>query len=188
MKAFHNDEALKQKYLDRIETHRIADELIKGKGWDGGKGCAIGCTFENYDHFLMEKEWDVPQMLAQFEDVIFEGLPNEESQEWPERFTSAIKVGSDLSKVGPKFLLAILTRCRDQLDQNGIEIVGDAVNQAIKVLYDWVEFGKVDTKAAARAARAVMAAAEAEEAEEAEVAAAYKWLAEKLVKLIGDCR
>ena len=31
-KAFHGDEKIKQKYLDRVKQHRQADALIKGTG------------------------------------------------------------------------------------------------------------------------------------------------------------
>jgi hypothetical protein len=50
MKAFHNDQAIKDKYIARVEAHIKADNLIRGTGWYGGKGCAVGCTLEAYDH------------------------------------------------------------------------------------------------------------------------------------------
>jgi hypothetical protein len=44
--AFHNDQKIKDKYLARVEAHRKADEIIKGKYWENGKGCAVGCTLK----------------------------------------------------------------------------------------------------------------------------------------------
>jgi hypothetical protein len=41
MKAFFNDEKIKQKYLKRVEQHRLADELIQGVTWEDGKGCRV---------------------------------------------------------------------------------------------------------------------------------------------------
>src|SRR5271154_4095105 len=102
--AYHNDEAIKVKYLARVQAHRLADELIQGTGWENGKGCAGGCTLEAYDHNRYETELGIPEMLARLEDCIFEGLTNGKAKAWPERFLSAIRPGADLSLVGWKFL------------------------------------------------------------------------------------
>lgn len=102
--AFHNSHDLKTEKLAQIAAHREADELIKGVGWENGKGCAIGCTLHNYDHDLYESELGIPVMLAHLEDAIFEELPNNDAKAWPEQFLNAIEPGSDLSLVGWKFL------------------------------------------------------------------------------------
>src|SRR5271168_4065880 len=104
MIAYHGDVAVKEKYITRVMNHRLADELIHGVGWEDGKGCAVGCTLEAYDHVRYETELGVPQMLARLEDAIFEGLENGDAKLWPERFLSAIRPGTDLSLVGWKFL------------------------------------------------------------------------------------
>ncbi len=159
MKAFHNDPAIKQMYLDRIAAHRSADELIKGTGWEDGKGCAIGCTFHSYSHEAMEREWDVPQMLAHLEDAIFEGLPNGDSQAWPEQFTNAIPVGSDQSTTGWKFLHWLLTD--SGIEGFNHESVRDAVAQCAEVLVPLMEGKPINVDAAdAAAARAAEAAAD----------------------------
>ena len=179
LKAFHNDVAVKKKYIKRVKAHRIADKLIKGKTWENGKGCAIGCTLEAYDHSLYPIELGIPEMIARFEDCIFEGLPNGKSQEWPERFLKAINVGADLSRVGPKMLLAIVKRRHESLDTKGKALVGSAIEQVIKVLADWVEFGKVDIKAA----KQLMIFESA-----AEYKWMYEWMADKLIELIKKCK
>lgn len=46
----------------------------------------------------------IPRVLARLEDGIFEGLPNEVAKDFPLRFLNAVKVGSDLSLVAPKFM------------------------------------------------------------------------------------
>lgn len=33
-----------------IPSQDEADNIIRGTGWEDGKGCAIGCTLEKYDH------------------------------------------------------------------------------------------------------------------------------------------
>jgi hypothetical protein len=105
MLAFHNDQAIKDKYLTRVRMHRAADNLVKGLGWEDGKGCAIGCTLEAYDHSRYPEELGLPVWLARLEDSIFEHLENGESQAWPESFLEAIKPGADVEPV--RFKLAI---------------------------------------------------------------------------------
>jgi hypothetical protein len=61
MKAFHNDNEIKQKYLKRVIAHQKADELIKGKYWEKGKGCAVGCTIHSGDHAKYETELGIPR-------------------------------------------------------------------------------------------------------------------------------
>lgn len=109
MKSFHNDPKIKETYLRRVVAHRKADEIIKGTYWDNGKGYAVGCTIHSNDHLKYEKELGIPMLLAGLEDGIFESLPNERAKMWPEEFLTAIKVGSDLSEVWPKFAVWLLT-------------------------------------------------------------------------------
>jgi hypothetical protein len=116
MLSYHSDPNVKEKYLTRVRTHREADRLMQGYGyWLDGKGCAVGCTLEyngNRIHARYETELGIPQILARLEDRFFEGLPQENAREWPERFLSAIPVGADLSQVWPKFAIWLLTEHR----------------------------------------------------------------------------
>lgn len=50
MKAFHGKSTIKKEYLDKVSARILADDLIKGKYWEGGKGCAVGCTIHNANH------------------------------------------------------------------------------------------------------------------------------------------
>lgn len=76
MKAFHGDEKIKKKYVDRVKAHAKADEIVKGQYWKNGKGCAVGCTIHSADHAAYQTELGIPQWMARLEDRIFEGLPN----------------------------------------------------------------------------------------------------------------
>ncbi len=105
MLSFHNKQAVKNKYIARVHAHREADRLIKGIGWENGKGCAVGCTLKAYDHARYPLELGLPEWLARLEDAIFENLPNGAALEWPERFLTAIPVGVDVEPV--KHALAI---------------------------------------------------------------------------------
>jgi len=108
MKAFHNKIKIKNMYLDRIDAHFKADEIIKGQYWEGGKGCAVGCTIHGSEHKKYETELGIPRALARLEDTIFEGLPNDIAKTWPADFLKAVPVGADLSKVVWKFLSWVL--------------------------------------------------------------------------------
>src|ERR1700730_14931270 len=103
MRAFHNDPTIKETYLARVRAHAAADELVKGRYWGDGKGCAIGCTIHGDDHTEYEIELGIPVQIAHLEDCIFEALPNGEAKAWPARFLEAIPVGADLSGVWPEF-------------------------------------------------------------------------------------
>lgn len=99
MKTFHGDPAIKERYLARVEAHRQADELVKGATGQGGKGCAVWCTLNAYNHEAYEDQLGIPMGIAYLEDEIFENLPLGQALTWPSRFLEAITVGSDLSKV-----------------------------------------------------------------------------------------
>ena len=81
--AFFGDPAIKAKYMARLEAHAAADNIIQGTGWEDGKGCAIGCTFEDYDHTKYVTELNLPEALGCLEDRIFEGLANAEAKPMP---------------------------------------------------------------------------------------------------------
>ena len=108
MQAFHNDQAIKDKYLNRVLEHQKTDEIIKGVYWQKGKGCAVGCTIHDSDHSKYETELGIPRWMARLEDRIFEGLPNERAMLWPVEFLNAVNVGSDLSKCLRPMLIFIV--------------------------------------------------------------------------------
>lgn len=185
--AYHGDLSIKRKYLARVRAHVKADELIKGRYWKDGKGCAIGCTIHGSNHHDYEKELGIPEAIARLEDLLFEGLDNETAQAWPERFLKAIKPGADLSLVIPRFLYWLLVDPKAGV----IRFAGDYKDVRIAIkkvaeLYKRVIKGKVVTNrdwsvaqegawaaADAAVARAEMEAAEWERAAEAAEVAAW---------------
>jgi hypothetical protein len=116
MKSFFGKKEVKEKYLSRVKAHAEADEIVKGKYWEKGKGCAVGCTIHGSDHFAYETELGIPAWLAYLEDTLFEGMSLEKAKKWPERFLKAIPVGSDLTKVRPKILIFILESTLEKFD------------------------------------------------------------------------
>ena len=90
---------------------------------DKFKACAVGCAvhslnvklgkeYRTSDHSVYEKELGIPEWLAHLEDTIFEGLPKEEAKLWPEKFLSAIPVGTDLEPIKWKFIRAFIIERR----------------------------------------------------------------------------
>ena len=158
MKAFHSDKKVKAVVLKQLRAHEKADEIIKGRYWEDGKGCAVGCTIHSNQHVEYETRFGIPQVLARLEDTIFEGLPNAEAKTWPVSFMSAIKPGADLSRVHWKFLHWTLT---NEGVNPGINhpLVKDAVKRCADLMAD-LAAGKTPTESAAWSARAAASAAE----------------------------
>jgi hypothetical protein len=102
--AFHGDAQIKAKYLARVRAHQAADELVHGTYWQGGKGCAVGCTIHGNNHDDYEKQLGIPVALAFLEDRMFETFTNGKAKDWPEQFLTVIPVGADLSGVIPQFM------------------------------------------------------------------------------------
>ena len=163
MLAFHGKATAKEKYLSRVRQHRKADELIKGLYWQGGKGCAVGCTVHSSDHSAYERELGIPETLARLEDAIFESLPNDEALAWPEAFLDAPEVGADLSMVWPRFALWLLSDSKHGVIRFAGERKGvaDAISGVAALYARWVETGE---KPSADEFEAAAAAAEAAEA------------------------
>ena len=171
MKAFLNDPKVKEKYLNRVQAHFDADEIIQGVYWEKGRGCGVGCTIEGSDHSRYETELGISRVIAKLEDRIFEGLENGESKEFPVKFLKAIKVGVDLSLVVPKFMLWLLSDPKDGVFQyaeteqtkKAIQEVIDLYKKKLKgkevTIEEWTEVRRDTTADTAAAAYAYAAAA-----------------------------
>lgn len=153
--AFNNDPSLKEFVLAQLAEHREADKLVKGQYWENGKGCAVGCTLravslrdgkeiDYSSHALYETSLGIPQIIARLEDRIFEALQNGDSQSWPERFTSAIRPGSDLTMVWPKFALWLLTEEVPQHTKNKRSLA--ALTDVAALYREWIDKSKPSTE------------------------------------------
>ena len=108
MIAFHGKQKVKNKYVARLMAHHKADEIIQGEGWNGSRGCAVGCTLDNYKHKAYETELGIPEGLARLEDRIFEGLPKEKAPLFAIDFLTSINVGANLAPIKWKFCAFLL--------------------------------------------------------------------------------
>src|SRR6267378_614286 len=111
MLTYHGKQELKDQRIAQVRAHRLADQIVKGKYWEDGKGCAVGCTIHSGNHQDYETELGIPVELAYLEDRIFESLPNGEALMWPERFLESIPTGVDLrgTHINKRYVLALLT-------------------------------------------------------------------------------
>lgn len=126
--AWHGDAQFKAAFMGQLAWHREQDALVKGtfeKYEVVGearkfRGCAIGCSAESFakitgkrvghrDHFAVAEMMGIPPQLTYLENHIFENLPHEQSQSWPERFAGAIELGADFTMVWPLYAVWLLT-------------------------------------------------------------------------------
>ena len=134
MKAFHNNPSIKEKYITRLQAHYQADEIIQGKYWENGKGCAIGCTIHSSNHKNYELELGIPKNIAYLQESIFESLPNNLAKQFPLEFLSSIKVGADLKNVKNLFTIWVLTDSKYGVlqyaeDKKIVQDVADAISK-----------------------------------------------------------
>jgi hypothetical protein len=166
LRAFHGDPAVKRKYLARVRAHAKADEIIHGIYWEGGKGCAVGCTIHSGDHSAYETEVGIPRVLARLEDGIFEALPNGDSKLWPGKFLASITPGTDLGMVWPQFAVWLLVdpkwgvfRHSRGSSKAAIQAVADAYQSVVSKTGKSIDWYKLRVDAAdAAAVDAVVAA------------------------------
>jgi hypothetical protein len=133
--SFLGKSELKQKYVDRLQEHRRLEHLTQQVGWKGGKGCAIGCILEAYDHSLFPIELGLPEWLARLIDITFERLPKGDAEQFAEDVLQAIPVGVDIEPVRHKVAIRRLTRLLDTVpksDQSYYQEVINAVQQVIQ--------------------------------------------------------
>ena len=75
--------ATKRKFVARARKHQLADEIIKGRYWEGGKGCAVGCLVHGSSHTQLANELGIPLQMAILIDRLFEGMPLAEAKAFP---------------------------------------------------------------------------------------------------------
>lgn len=111
-------------------------------GWENGKGCAIGCTLEGYDHERYPIELGIPVELAHLEEQIFEGLSNGEAKDFPLEFLEAIPLGADLSGVADRWKIKNLERLLEEqtrLDYSGKTQIIAAIRGALDYLGNYIQ-------------------------------------------------
>lgn len=183
MQAYHNKESVKKKYLARVVAHHKADEIVKGRYWEEGKGCAVGCTVHSDQHGAYETELGIPTWLAKLEDRLFEGVSNKYAVTFPEKFLKAIKPGANLDSIKNEFLYFVVNGTLKHFDHKKCPACKKAIVNVGKALKS-NEMGE-DVWVGLRSAAAAYAAAatKRQQAREKE----YERMATHLLKLLKRC-
>jgi hypothetical protein len=132
MKAFENTPVTKEQLLTQLRGHHAADEIIQGRYWENGKGCAVGCSIHGRDHYQYEKLFGIPYGMALLEDRIFERLPPKLAKEWPLRFSEAVPVGADLNPVLNRFGVWMMQTGLCVSDDPKVKALGEALVEVFK--------------------------------------------------------
>lgn len=152
MLSFFGDAAIKAKFIARMQAHIAADELVQGTGFEAGRGCSIGCTFDDYSHENYPKFLGLPEALARLNDVIFEGLPKASAQKFALDFLRAVPIGVDCSSVLVTTAIARHERALTRLADNKKPYAAQC-RAAIQGVIAWLKSGLPDGSAAESAAR-----------------------------------
>lgn len=191
MITYHGDPAVKEKYLARIRAHRDADNIIQGIGWENGKGCAVGCTLEKYDHDAYESELGIPRWLAHVEDRLFELMSNKDAKEFPVKFLEAcFEKPVDLEQIKIPFLIFVVECAKENFAHNRFSRCLKAIDGVIDALSTGVNLqqARADAYAAYTAAATYDAAAAVYAATYGALKKNVKRVADKLIDLIKEAK
>ena len=108
MLSFNSNPMVKQQRLANLREQRRNGYITQKGGDSPYYGRASTYTVHHLAHSTYELELQIPRVLAQIEDHIFEYLPASRAETFPERFVEATPVGKDLSMVFAKFGMAVL--------------------------------------------------------------------------------
>ena len=170
--AYHGDAALKASVLAQMAEHRKQDQIAQGFYWRNGdgkpfRGCAVGCLTHDPEggHHLYEANWGIPEVLAHLEDSLFESLPVDQAQLWPERFLDAIPVGAHLTNVWPRFAVWLMIDEKwgvaNATDKDDIKHVCGEVARGYQARIDGVPLSATDEDVITAAVRAAWAVRDA---------------------------
>ena len=108
--AYDNDPEIAAQIRAQVQHHYDADEIIHGKYWEDGKGCAVGCIVHSSDHSKFDEIFgEGGEACAYLLDALFESIPNGTAKELPRRFSLAVKSGADMRMVVPQWIYWTLT-------------------------------------------------------------------------------
>ena len=157
--SFNSDPELKARYLEQLEAHAAADEIVQGQYWENGKGCAIGCLVHGHGHEELARMLDIPEGILRLVDRLFESLPNAEAKTFAVEWFRDVPVGADLSLVTNKFLVSVLKRNLELPVVRENTVVREVTEQVI-ALHERVIAGEVVSRGEWQAARAAARATE----------------------------
>lgn len=124
--AWHGEQQLKDKALERLREHRRLDRIAQGKYWTDGRGCLLGCLThrEHKVHESAERLFGIAQRIGYWLEWVFEGLCPEDCEWWVIASAEAIPAGADLSQCHNHLCLWLLR-------ESGLLTITDANRGAI---------------------------------------------------------
>jgi hypothetical protein len=123
MQAFHGEPGLKQDFLDRLQAHAQAGEILnRVHVWDNGRGSPVACMIHDTDLAVWQERTGIPKAVGCALDVVASYLAEPEQVarfvlEWVE----AVEVGQDLRGLAPALIEWLLSDgehgiCRSAVD------------------------------------------------------------------------
>jgi hypothetical protein len=161
MQAFHADPAIKQEFLDRLQVHAEAGEILnRASLWNDGKGGPVACMIHDTDLAVWQERTGIPSAVGSALDIAASYLDDpEQAARFVLEWVEAVEVGQDLGRVAPALIEWLLTD-----SEHGIHRFADdeAVRQMISRVADLhrrAAAGEAPPEAEWRAARAAAMAA-----------------------------
>lgn len=100
--------------LARLARHRAADQIVQGTGYDGSRGCAVGCSLDKYDHaeyarvIIGNDARGTGLQLAKLIDRLHERMPLEDAVQWPARVCDALSQSADTTHALSRWFVWLL--------------------------------------------------------------------------------
>lgn len=210
MLSYNNDSNLKGLVIAEMKRHQEQDQFIKGTYYEEGdkfNGCSVGCTIDSVNkilgkhysfsnHKVLGESIGLPAWLARLQDVLFDGIPDEDGAQFSVDFLDAIPVGVNLEPVKYKFCAFILRENIERvsglsdLDNDLKGMVLKAIRDVLALHEKAIETGEWDSeeaRSAESAARSAESAAwsSAMSAESVE-SSAYKIYAGELINFLKE--
>jgi hypothetical protein len=161
MQAFHGDPAIKQEFLDRLQAHAQAGEILnRASVWNDGKGGPVACMVHDTDLAIWQQRTGIPKAVGSALDIAASHLAEpEQAARFVLEWVEAVEVGQDLGSVAPGLIDWLLTD-----SEHGILRLAEdeAVRQLISRVADLhrrAASGDTPDEAEWRAARTVAMAA-----------------------------
>jgi hypothetical protein len=137
MKAFNNNQELKNELLIELKKHQELDDFRQGQ-WltddknDLGqfKGCFYGCTMQTEVNPIDEfsEKYNIDLWYCYLTEKIFEGLPKEDARLFPYQSIEKIPLGFDFNIFKSQFFKANLTKQKEWItDKNVIEVLDKCI-------------------------------------------------------------
>lgn len=143
MKSYHNNPALQQKALEKLQQALQENRVLQDKNdfysnqyWKEGKGTVIGCISETGELEEIAQQWGIPQQLLKIQNHIFHFLEEKKAQQFGLDFLKAIPVGVDLEPVWKQYFIWLLAEVdHSTLEQlQHLELAKIAIEQAVATL------------------------------------------------------